>query len=191
MGGGFTGGLGFQCRRLLKGTGVPLSPARGTGWSRSGVGRSQPLTAQAFPTERNHLPGPAHPLPPLCSGKSLLCENCARVTLPAEKHACTSSVQVLILWCVCVRSASAHVFLHGGRNSWFQKEVSHCQQEHRLACLPVKNKAVCSLLELHSGLASQRKRVLSLLTQHMRFADICSAREASSTALKHISPLCC
>lgn len=58
--------------------------------------------AQAFTTERNHLPGPIHPLTPLCSVKTLLCENCACVTLPVEKHACTSSVQVLILWCACV-----------------------------------------------------------------------------------------
>lgn len=48
-------------------------------------------------------------------------------------------------------SVRVRVLLRGGRNSWFQKEVSHCQQEHRLACLPVKNKAVCSLLELRSG----------------------------------------
>lgn len=102
-------------------------------------------------------------------------------------HVKCTSINPLVRVCgVC-----AHVFVRGGQNSWFQKEVSRCQQEHRLACLPVKNKAVCSLLELHSGLASRRKRVLSVLTQHMCVANICSATEASSTALKHISPLCC
>lgn len=100
------------------------------------------------------------------------------------------AVQVLILWRACVGYAHT-CFLRGGRNSWFQKEVSHYQQEHRLVCLPVKNKAVCSLLELHSGLASRRKRVLSVLTQHMRFADICSTTDASSAALKPIVSLCC
>lgn len=50
------------------------------GQRRTGVGRTQPFTAQAFTTERNHLPGPAHTLPPLCSVETLLCENCARAT---------------------------------------------------------------------------------------------------------------
>lgn len=71
-----------------------------------------------------------------------------------------------------------HVFLHSGQNSWFQKEVSHCQQEHRLACLSVKNKAVCSLLELHAGLAAERKNARRVLTQHMHSMDICTATEA-------------
>lgn len=183
---------GFNAGGYWKGQACPWVPHVALGGQRrTGVGRTQPFTAQAFTTERNHLPGPTHPLTPLCSVKTLLCENCARVAPLAEKHACTSSSTstnpLVCVWRVC-----AHVFfLRGGRNSWFQKEVSHYQQEHRLACLPVKNKAVCSLLELHSGLASRRKRVLSVLTQHMRFADICSATEASSTALKHISPLCC
>lgn len=182
-----TGGLGFQCRRLLKGTGVSPSATRGTGWSEETWGWQDPTFHC-----RNHLPGPAHPLTPLCSVKTLLCENCARVA-PLEKKKSTRArraVQVLILWCACVGYAHT-CFLRGGRNSWFQKEVSHYQQEHRLACLPVKNKAVCSLLELHSGLASRRKRVLSVLTQHMRFADICSTTDASSAALKPIVSLCC
>lgn len=118
------------------------------GQRRTGVGRTQPFSAQAFTTERNHLPGPTHTLPPLCCVKTLLCENCAR--------------QLLILRCV-----RAHVYLWGGRNSWFQKEVSHCQQEHRLACLPVKNKAVCSLLELRSGFGlSEEVCALCIDTTH-------------------------
>lgn len=108
------------------------------GQRRTGVGRTQPFTAQAFTTERNHLPGPAHTLPPLCSVK----------TVHVQLRAC---INPSVCVCACACSVCAHVFLRGGRNSWFQKEVSHCQQEHRLACLPVKNKAVCSLLELRSG----------------------------------------
>lgn len=67
------------------------------GQRRTGVGRTQPFTAQAFTTERNHLPGPAHTLPPLCCVKTLLCENCAR--------------QVLILR--CVRAVHAHMCIYG------------------------------------------------------------------------------
>lgn len=106
-----------------------------------------------------------------------------------KKYACTS---LSITPPVYVCTVCTHVFLRGGQNSWFQKEVSLCQQEHRLACLSVKNKAVCSLLELHTSLATQRKNVHSVLTQHMRFVDICTATEANSTSsLKCIEPLCC
>lgn len=31
----------------------------------------------------------------------------------------------------------------------------------------------------------------SVLTQHMRSVDICTATETDSTSLKHITPLCC
>lgn len=73
-------------------------------------------------------------------------------TVRVQLHACASlSINPSVCVSACACSLCAHVFLRGGRNSWFQKEVSHCQQEHRLACLPVKNKAVCSLLELRSG----------------------------------------
>lgn len=75
-----TGGLGFQCRRLLKGTGVSPSATRGTGWSEETWGWQDPTFHC-----RNHLPGPAHPLTPLCSVKTLLCENCARVAPLAKK----------------------------------------------------------------------------------------------------------
>lgn len=63
----------------------------GTGWSEEKQGWQDP-TAQALATERNHLPGPAYTLTPPCSVKTLLCENCARVSLPAEKKkpACMS-----------------------------------------------------------------------------------------------------
>lgn len=37
-----TGGLGFQCRRLLKGTGVSPSATRGTGWVRGDLGLAGP-----------------------------------------------------------------------------------------------------------------------------------------------------
>lgn len=81
---------------------------------------------------------------------------------------------------MCVCAACMHVFLHSGQNSWLQKEVSHCQQEHRLACLSVKNKAVCSLLELHAGLAAERENARSVLTQHVHPVDACAAAEADS-----------
>lgn len=54
------------------------------------------------------------------------------------------AVQVLILWCACVGYAHT-CFLRGGRNSWFQKEVSHYQQEHRHVCLWKTKQSVVSL----------------------------------------------
>lgn len=98
------------------------------------------------------------------------------------------AVQVLILWCAC--RVCAHVFF----TWWTEQLVPEGGQPLSTGtqtCLPVKNKAVCSLLELHSSLASRRKRVLSVLTQHMRFTDICSTTDASSAALKPIVSLCC
>lgn len=136
------------------------------GQKRTEVGRTQPFTAQAFTMEINHQPGLVIP----CQGlptHSLLCvqsADCAvwklcscvcavYVTVRVNKYVCTS-VSINPLVYVFVLYACTYVFLHSGQNSWFQKEVSHCQQEHRLACLSVKNKAVCSLLELHAGLAT-------------------------------------
>ena len=138
----------------------------GTGWSAENRGWQHPTfhcpsfhygeKSQARPSDA--LPGPAHTLTSLCAKCRLGC-----VQTAVRVHACvyekkksnshtSLSINPKVCVCVSVCTVCMHVFLHSGQNSWFQK-VSHCQQEHRLACLSAKNKAVCSLLELHASLA--------------------------------------
>lgn len=115
------------------------------------VGRIQPFAGQPFTMERNHQPGLAEPCQDLPT-HSLLCVQSADsavwkllllcVCVSAQGCACTSlSINPALSACafVCARAdrntyARTHVLLGGGagQNSWFQKEVSHCQQEHRL-----------------------------------------------------------
>lgn len=97
---------------------VPECHTRGTGWSEETWGWQDPTFHC-----RNHLPGPAHPLTPLCSVKTLLCENCARVAPRAKKekkkkaHACTSSsTSTNPLVCVC--RVCAHVFF-----TWWTEQL--------------------------------------------------------------------
>lgn len=154
------------------------------GQRRTEVGRTQPFKAQAFTMAINHQPGLALPCQGLpthsllcvqsadCAVWKLLCArcvcdcDCACVCVSVKKkYVCTSvSINPPVCVCACFVLYACTCFLHSGQNSWFQKEVIHCQQEHRLACLSVKNKAVCSLLELHAGLAAERKNVRCVLT---------------------------
>lgn len=186
----------------------------GTGWSEENRGWQYPTFhcpsfhyGDKSPARlSNALPGPAHTLTSVCAKCRLCCVETVLVCAPVHvcncvcvcgcvhgrKYVCMSvcinpGVCVWVSMCVC--AVCMHVFLHSGRNSWLQKEVSHCQQEHRLACLSAKNKAVCSLLELHSGLATQRRNVHSVLTQHVHCAGICNETEAVGAKLKHVSIL--
>lgn len=71
--GAVIGGLGFQCRRLLKGTGVPLSATRGTGWSEENRGWQDPTFH--CPSFHPREESPARTCPP--SYSSVQCEDSA------------------------------------------------------------------------------------------------------------------
>lgn len=127
------------------------------------VGRIQPFAGQPFTMERNQQPGLAGPCQDLPT-RSLLCVQSADsavwkllpVCVSVQGCACTSpSINPALS--VCARAcadrntyARVHVLGGGGgggtgHNGWFQKEVSHCQQEHRLCvfvCEQTKQSAV-------------------------------------------------
>lgn len=188
-GGGVTGGLGFQCRRLLKGTGVPLSATRGH-W----VVRGEP-----------GLAGPNLSLPKLSLQREITCQDLPTLSLPCAvwRLCCVKTVRVWLHACaplsfnplVCVW-AHVHVVyartcfyvVDGTAGSRRRSAIVNRNTDLRVCLWKTKQSVV--FLSYAPVLASQRKRVRSVLTQHMRFADICSATEASSTSLKHISPLC-
>lgn len=117
---------------------MPLSAPRGSRWSEENRGWQAPTFhyGDKSPARLSGaLPGPAHTLTSLCKVQTVLRGKRAPVPEAVRgEYACAYplGVNVCALYvCTVNRTAGS------------TRGVRHCQQEHRLACLSVKNKAAC------------------------------------------------